>query len=268
MTDNVQIEERLRRVLSLDAERGPRPSLTPAQFRKLAAGQDMPARRRGSLRWVGVAAAALAGTAIAVIGLGGHGTGAAFASWVSQPSAISATDIARLDAACGAQAPIIVDRRGHSAYAVYSDGSARTDCLATIPGLSPDKGLADTWLTYGSLRTVAITEPTRAHPLVVLSVKAPEGNSVKQAPVTWVSGRFAPAVARITISTSRGIVIPSVHDGIFAAWWPGSDSDTAVVRGYDSSGRLLSTVDELNCGGAQLAPRIQTPGHAPVGGCA
>jgi hypothetical protein len=267
MTDNLQIEQRLRRALNLDAERAPQPSLTTAQFRELAARDSAPARRRTPVRWVGVAAAIVAGATVAVVGLGDHGTSRAFASWVSQPDPISAADTAHLGPICGAQAPLIVDRRGHSAYAVYSDGTAWTDCLATIPGNTPDKGLPDGWLSHGLLSSVVITKPAADHPLVVLSAKAPEGNSTKQAPVTWVSGRIASTVARVSISTSQGTVIPSVRDGVFAAWWPGNDSDTAVIRAYDGSGKLVTTVDELNCGGARLAPRIQVPGQAAVGGC-
>lgn len=93
-----------------------------------------------------MAAGALAGVAASVVGLTTAGGTPAFASWRSSPSPISAADASALGAPCRAAravtpdgtvpwpmagAPVIVGRRGHSAYAVYSVGERWIDCLAT-----------------------------------------------------------------------------------------------------------------------------------------
>jgi hypothetical protein len=273
MTDS-PLQDRLRRVLTADAERAPAAALTPERFRHTLAGspagrRSRPGRRPGfpTVRTAVAAAAVLIAAAVAVVALAGRNSSPAFASWVGRPNPISAADTARLGSVCGGRHPLIVDRRGHSAYAVYNDGPDWTDCLATVPGLPADKGLPKAWLSHGSLTAVAVAEPDTAHPAVVVSVKAPEGDLGDRAPVAWVSGRITPAVTRITIQTADGTVIPTIHDGTFAAWWPGNDNDQTVIRGYDNTGGLLTTIDQLNCGGPKIAPRIQTPGQPTTGGC-
>lgn len=105
-------------------------------------------------------------------------------------------------------------------------------------------------------------------PLVVLSAKAPDGNSVLGHPITWVSGRVSPAVAHVDVATAAGTVEATVHGGAYAAWWPGNDGATATVRAYDNQEHLLSTINELNCAKrAPIDPRIHVTGKTATGGC-
>jgi hypothetical protein len=264
-------EQRLHSVLTREAERAPISTLTPAEVRRLdEQGQGRsPALTGHRVRWIAVAAAVVAGTGAGVLGLTGGGSTPAFASWVSEPQAISSAQVAGVDVSCSDSGPVIVDRRGNSAYAVYSNGTSWTDCLQTIPGQPHDKGLPEGWTSSGELSSVELGDPSATEPLTLLSAKAPEGNSGNRSPVTWVSGRYSAAVARITIATSDGTVIPTTRDGVYAAWWPGNDGATDVVRAYDQAGDLISSIDEWNCGtpAYPLTPRIQATGQAPVGGC-
>jgi hypothetical protein len=297
-TSDKVLEDRLRGVLARDADRAPAATLTHDQFHALRerdvmnagsghraartrhpSGRHQATRRRAQRR-LGIAAAAIAAVSATVFGLTGHDSLAqAFASWTSTPAPISTADVAAVSARCGQgrvsgaggatqwpvnSAPAIVDRRGHSAHVVFHSGDLWVDCLATIPGLTPDKGLPDTWVSLSSTDAGA-APPDAANPVQVASVKSPEGNDVKRAPASWISGRVAPTVARVTITTSHGPVEATVHDRLFAAWWPGNDADTDVIHAYDSSGHLIATVDQLTCDGP--GPRTHLPGHPATGGC-
>jgi hypothetical protein len=257
------LEDRLRRVLAAEAERGPAPTATVADL------EPHPAAKRRA-RWVLVGAgAAAAAVASLAIGLTSGGSSPAFASWTSRPTPTSA--MAAVDGSCRTYGrPLLVDRRGHTAYSVYAHDGAWIGCIGVVPGQTPDKGLGPGYVDFGPVDRSVVTAPSTADPLVVLDAKSPEGSAPqKQATVTYVSGRLSSGVARVTVETNRGLIEASVADGVFAAWWPGNDGDTAVVRAYDSSGRLLSTVDELDCTAVdgRNSPRIATAGFAPTGGC-
>jgi hypothetical protein len=277
MNDTADLEDRMRVALRVDANTAPVRHLSPEQFRAaLSNGDDVrtdgpgAVRRRPVFQRGLVAAALIAGVTTGVIALSMSGSSNAFASWISRPGTISESETAGVDAECRESdpslgRPVIVDRRGHSAYAVYANRSETTDCLMTVPGETPDKGLPSGWVSHQSVGRAA---PSVQLPLLVLSAKAPEGNSVHGLPVTWVSGRIDRSVATVTVDTSDRTVEATVRDGWFAAWWPGNDGDTAVVHAYSTKGALLETADDLNCvAGARLDPRVQLPQRAPAGGC-
>jgi hypothetical protein len=167
---------------------------------------------------------------------------------------------------------VIVDRRGHTQYAVYVDVATRqwTGCVNTVPGETPDRGLGPARVDVNRLQHLAVTAVSAATPLAVVDAKAPEASAAqKRAAVTYVTGRAASEVARVTVDTDRGTIVASLADGYFAAWWPGNDGDTDAVHAYDSSGALLSTVDELTCTSITglFSPRVSTVGYPPTGGC-
>jgi hypothetical protein len=255
------LEDRLRRVLAAEAERGPVPS---------GAVRDRPTASKPRARWVLVGAgAAAAAVASLAVGLTSGGSSPAFASWTSRPTPSSG--LAAVDGTCRTYSrPLLVDRRGHTAYSVYALHGTWIGCLATVPGESPDKGLGPGYVDFVLADPNVSTVPSAADPLVVLDAKSPEGSAPqKQATVTYVSGRVSADVARVTVETNRGLIEASLAGGVFAAWWPGNDGDTAVVRAYDSRGALLTTVDELSCTAVdgRNSPRVSTVGFAPVGGC-
>lgn len=265
--DTAELESRLTAVLAVDAQRAP----TGAQ-RLVRPVRVRPERHR--LRWVAAAGAACVVAVAGLLVLAGQHSAPAFGSWQSRPGSITASARAGLAAACrqpAAAVPVILDPRGNSVYALYARAGSIEDCLTTIPGQHPDRGLPDSWLTTGLLSDVAVTRPDPAHPVVVLSAKSPEGNNPRHRPeVGWVSGRVAPGVARVRVQTSGGIVDASVRNGYFAAWWPGNDGDTAMLTGFDAAGSTVGSVDELSCtdiATQRFSPRYRTPGYPPTGGC-
>ena len=290
MTDT-DLGTRIRRAVSADAERAPQPTLSLQSFVASAGAVDKQTRRHSTrYRWAAVAAATFVGAGAGALVIIDRGGGSAFASWVSRPQSISAGQAAGVRGVCtGAVSPstskggaivvggaqpanlgrvVLIDRRGSTAYAVFTDGRTWSDCVATIPGLTPDKGLPNSYRHYGSIADVEDSATGPDQPMVVLSAKAPEGNNVLGHPITWVSGRVSAAVARVDVATSTGTVVATMGDGAFSAWWPGNDGATAAVRAYDKNGHLLSTITGLNCAQrALLDPRIQVTGQRPAGGC-
>ena len=116
--------------------------------------------------------------------------------------------------------------------------------------------------------SAVVSTPSSEYPLVVLAAKSPEGNDVHQHNVTWASGLVGPSVARVQVATAAGSVTATLTDGRFAAWWPGNDGDTAVVRAYDAAGVLLATVDQLSCDSdGRFSPRMTAPDGTRTGGC-
>ena len=289
MTDT-DLETRIRQVVSADAERAPQTMVTLQTFLARAGAVDEPIRRHPMrYRWAAVAAAALVGAGTGALVITNRGGGSAFASWVSRPQSISGGQADSVRRVCaGAVSPstskgaivvggaqpanlgrvVVIDRRGSTAYVVLTNGTTWTDCVATIPGLTPDKGLPNSYRHYGPIADVENSATGPNQPMVVLSAKTPEGNNVLGHPITWVSGRVSAAVARVDVATSSGTVVATMRDGVFAAWWPGNDGATAAVRAYDKNGHLLSTITGLNCAKRTLVdPRIQVTGQRPTGGC-
>jgi hypothetical protein len=270
MTDNSTLDMDLRTCLDRQAARLPASVAEAVANPRLATVARHPSRgrvwRSGRARVAAVVTAVVTGAGI-YLGVGVIDTSTpAFASWTSSPEPVPATAVGGIEAACGqSRAPAILDARGNSVYAVFgTSGGDRVDCLTTLPGHRTDRGLRGAWITHS---TAMPTTPGPAEPIVLLSVKVPEGNAVHDGRFIWVSGRVSPGITRVTVQTSGGPVRATVRDGMFAAWWPGNDSDTASIVGYDTAGRAVSTLSDLTCGATTINPRVTTTGHPPQGGC-
>lgn len=285
MTDNSTLEMDLRACLDRQATRLPVSVAEAVANPRVAAAVRSPAttlarpwstgrvRRSGKARVAAVAAAVATGGAGIYVGIGLLDTATpAFASWTSSPETVRASAVGGIEAACEqSRTPAILDARGNSVYAVFdtTDGG-RVDCLTTLPGHSTDRDLrGGSWISYSNPTRAMRIAPGPAEPIVLLSAKAPEGNAVHDGRVIWVSGRVSSGITRVTVQTSGGLVQATVRDGMFAAWWPGNDSDTASIVGYDATGHAVSTVSDLACDDAagQLNPRVTTTGYPPHGGC-
>jgi hypothetical protein len=70
-----------------------------------------------------------------------------------------------------------------------------------------------------------------SRPIVVIDAHAPQGNQVDGTETTWVWGRIDPSIATIIVSTRSGRYVPTVINGLFAAWWRGNNGDEAIVVG-------------------------------------
>lgn len=263
-----ELEVRLRRVLAVDAEQAPRPAQMLPRLAPVGGLSAKRAHRGRVARWAAVAASIAAlGAGAAVTGLAGSSPGA-FADWRSTPQKADAATVGAVGRACQQQSEatgltvLAVDLRGDGAYAVLSDGKTWLDCVVTRRHSQPGSW-ADSpgWMEVG-------TAPAKpgSQPLTIASAKAPEGGPGRPHALkaTWVSGWVGPTVTRVRIHTSQGQVDTTVTNGVFAAWWPGNDGDTAVVSAYDRSGALLARADELTCADG---PRIRVVGEPSTGGC-
>lgn len=248
MTTSEQFDERLAHALDVRAQQATiRPDAWSEFERRYAAAATPEPKQRHSHRgaWLAVAAT------VAVVG-GAVAIGPtllspeAYASWHSEPDALTNADATAVASACHAAHPVSMDRRGANVYLLSEDTSSWTSCVATLPHHA-DEGLGTTYVSTEAKRAVNTTLPSAAEPLTVIAVKAPEGNHVKgePQPLSYVSGRAAPQVGRVVISSSKGSITATLRDGYYSAWWPGNDTDTAVVRAYGADGHLVSQVGEL-----------------------
>lgn len=146
----------------------------------------------------------------------------------------------------------------------------------------------DTWLTCFfpsdesakiSLIPIGITgrvtpnallpEVSPSRPIVVVDasgqkgIDGPEGSkAIDGREVTWVWGRIDPAIASVIVTTRTAQYVPTITNGLFAAWWRGNNSDETVVRGFDASGNEVAFVDQVNCYAAapvNIAVNTYTP---------
>jgi hypothetical protein len=96
--------------------------------------------------------------------------------------------------------------------------------------------------------------------------------------MTWVWGRIDPSIAAVTITTPSARYTATIHDGMFAASWPGNDGDRTVVTGFDAAGNEVAFTDQLNCAAPEqvatpdglhtpMQPRVVVRGESAGGGC-
>ncbi|MGB8860036.1 MAG: hypothetical protein WCC60_12305 [Ilumatobacteraceae bacterium] len=234
-------------------------------------------RRAGRRRKVAPKLMLLASLSIAAIAVAtllpasGSHSPTVFANWTATPQpsdAAGASDpatIATLDSMCRntdynvdtdnpANAVLqIIDLRGNGAHTVMHDGDTWKECMSTR-----DSDASNIWTTGWVMvtKTKGLTPltPSADYPAVVIGVKAPNGNAAASAAgtvdgheATWLSGLALPEVAKITITTAIGTVEATLENGVFAAWWPGNDGDSAVVHVYDATGDEILTIDKFNC---------------------
>lgn len=251
------LEQRVRAGLNRQADTVPIPVDAWAAFCERLAEPDVPASPNTTGRrptapahqrsWRRPAAAAAAIAAVAAGGVAASSIllpNPAYASWDDRPDPISAAESRAASTECGVAAPLAIDRRGNHAYVFGVERSAVTSCVVTLPGHDAE-GLVETYVGH---RSTANEEPSPTRPLTVIDAKAPEGNHVdsEPAPLEYVAGRVSPRITRVVIHTSRGRVTATLHDGVYAAWWPGNDADRASVHAYDSAGHEVASATRLD----------------------
>jgi hypothetical protein len=141
-------------------------------------------------------------------------------------------------------------------------------------------------LASGEARPNALLpEVSPSRPIVVVGasgqkgIDGPDGSKViKGSEVTWVWGRIDPSIASVIVTTRSAQYVPTITNGLFAAWWRGNNSDQTVVRGFDAAGNEVAFVDQVNCyagtpvnveGGTYTPPtrRLVVNGTYIEGGC-
>ncbi|MDQ3689988.1 MAG: hypothetical protein M3406_08150 [Chloroflexota bacterium] len=194
-------------------------------------------------RWRLVAVSAVAATVVLVLAIVTQSLGrpqAAFASWTAVPGVPDPALAAAAESDCPvvpssrsrmpsfSHLPLVAqDRRGQAALMLFSDGDAVALCL-----ILPDRTKAMSAGQRPPLHgTVEILTAIRA--------ERTEGETAT------LLGQVADTVTTVDIVRDDGlVVVATVKDGFFLAWWPGP-AEASEVRAYDASGHLLATMPGL-----------------------
>jgi hypothetical protein len=203
----------------------------------LRRGRRLRRARRAPL--LGGVAAVVAATL--VLGLPGGSTPSAFAAWTSSPRVLTPGDIAAIAASCqsGSQPlpPVAIsDARGDFAFTLFTDGTRAVSC-----GRYHHDGF---WREGGS-SSLEVTQRQQvldgAAPVTLeqagdLTIHDDHAASVWG----WASSR----ATRIVVIADGHTTRATVHDGVFAAWWPhaGTNSTGGRLTAYDRAGTPLRTI--------------------------
>jgi hypothetical protein len=278
-TTERDLESRLRTALAEDAERSPAQEGAPVPpfagaDRQPTGPQQPTVRHPHRLRWsLGIAAAAAVAVGATVIGIPGDSR-QAVAGWTSRPQTGAQTkaavdDAVRLclrDERANENRKLHVegtDMRGDGVFVALSGPKVSIGCLV-------DTVHDDTLAIEERKSDSPLIRPSSADPLVLLNVDTPSGNALDKPQQAYVSGRVDASVSTVRVATSHGLVEATVRNGVFAAWWPGNDIETAEVTAYDANGRELAKADQLTCAemtDGRLNIRTARPGQPTTPGC-
>lgn len=191
-------------------------------------------RRPRPLKWVTLAGATGVAATISSLVLVGGGAPSAFAGWSASPTSPASGQLASADADCqaalgqlpassnqGAAAtslvPAVTDVRGPYTVTVFVNraGSGALSCITT-----PDGNSALRWITPSGASV-----GTGAVAVDQVSVLARDSQ-----PYTLVVGRTGDGVTGVTLVLgNRSDVTATSGNGVFVAWWPGSEAITAAI---------------------------------------
>lgn len=212
-----------------------------------------PRRRRGARRLalVGVAAVAAAGVALA---LPNPTDAPAFAGWTALPAQSSPADLAAAGAQClelrtaaapddpqnlaGAH-PVVTDRRGSTTFTVLASEAGLQSCLigphvssSTVVtgqgGSSLQSSSDDETGSNVHIGTVREDVPPAADGATFVGGETQGFGSDEP----WGSavGRVGALVTSVEVGLSDGTTLTaSVHDGVWAGWWPGESHVASVT---------------------------------------
>ncbi len=218
-------------------------------------------RRRRPLRWVALAGATAAAATVSTLVLVGGSEQSAFAGWSPSPTPPTHGQLTSADAGCQAHlaqvspasnkgdaasfVPELSDVRGPYTVTVFGDGTANGAlmCITT-----PDGNSAVRWLMQSGT-------PVSGGAMAVdqVSILAREGQ-----PYTLVEGRTGDGVTGVNLVLGNGSkVMATSGNGVFVAWWPGSESITTAIVST-ASGVTTQTVD-LPGPGIPSSPKSPPP---------
>lgn len=222
-------------------------------------------RRRRPLKWVALAGATGAAAAVSSLVLVGGSEQSAFAGWSPSPTPPASGQVASADAGCqahlvrlppssnkGAEAaplvPELSDVRGPYTVTVLGNGTGSGAlCITT-----PDGNSALRWLMQSG-------EPVSTGAIAVDqdSVSARESQ-----PYTLVEGRAGDGVTGVKLVLGNGSKVTATSgNGVFVAWWPGSESITAAIVSTATG----VTTQTLNLPGPGIPSSPKSPPPSPSG---
>jgi hypothetical protein len=220
--------------------------------------EALPSRRRHPMRWAAVAAVGSAAASVSTVVLVGGSAQSAFAGWSASPTPPASGQISDAVATCegylakAAQSqpsdkgpapdvasfvPELSDVRGPYTVTVLGDGGQNAAlCIA-----DPQGSISLRWLSSSGMPVTAGTVAVDQ-----VSILARDGQ-----PYTLVVGRTGAGVTGVSLTLGNGTDVTATSgDGIFVAWWPGSQSITSATVSTASG----STAQQLDLPGPVLPP--------------
>jgi hypothetical protein len=222
-------------------------------------------RRRRPFKWVALAGATgLAATVSSLILLGGSEQ-SAFAGWSPSPTPPASGQLTSADAGCQAhlaQLPPSSNKGAGAAYLVPGLSDVRGPYTITVFGngtgggalciTTPDGNSALRWIMQSG-----VPVGTGAIAVDQVSVLARDSQ-----PYTLVEGRTGDGVTGVTLALGSGSrVTATIGNGVFVAWWPGSESVTSAIV---STATGVST-QTLNLPGPDTPSSPKSPPPSPPG---
>jgi hypothetical protein len=193
-------------------------------------------RRRKPMKWVAVAGATGVAASVSTFALLGGSTQSAFAGWSATPTAPTSGQLGNVNSVCR-------ELLSQAQQVPPSNKGAPPDAASLVPELSDVRGpYTVTVFGNGSPGGVlCISAPSATSIRWIMGSGAPVGSGaivVDQMsildrdgqPYTLVEGRTGGGVTGVTLSLGDGsTVTASSGNGVFVAWWPGSQSVTSAI---------------------------------------
>ena len=220
-------------------------------------------RHRRPLTWVGLAGATGVAATVSTLVIAGGSAPYAFAGWSAAPTAPVTGQLTAADADCQARlaqavqfppsnksadaaslVPELNDVRGPYTVTVYGDGGHNGALCVSAPGAI-------------SLRWFGLSgAPPGPGAIAVDQVSFLSRDSQAY---TLVVGQTGTAVTALTLALGNGSDVTATSgDGLFVAWWPGSESITSAA--VTTAGGV--STQQLNL----PAPPVGTKAPPPGGG--
>lgn len=234
--------------------------------RRQALIEALSQRRRRLGRWVALAGATGIAATLSSILLVGESQPYAFAGWSAAPTAPATGQLAAADTTCQARlaqavqslpsnkgpapdvaslTPELTDVRGPYTVTVFGDGG-RGDALC----ISAPNATALRWIeTSGA--------PVGPGAIAVDQVSLLARDSQ---PYTLIEGRVGTGVTAVALTLGNGNEVTATSgDGIFVAWWPGSEN---IVSASVTTPNGVST-QPINLAGPQIPASPKPPPYLP-----
>ncbi len=190
-------------------------------------------RQRRPLRWVALAGATAVATTVSSLVLVGGSQQFAFAGWSPSPTPPASGQLTSADVGCQAQlgqlppssnkgadaaslTPELSDVRGPYTVTVLGNGTGSSAlCITT-----PDGNSAVRWLMQSGASASA----------GAIAVDQISNLARESQPYTLVEGRTGDGVTGVNLVLGNGSKVTATSgNGVFVAWWPGSESITAAI---------------------------------------
>jgi hypothetical protein len=191
-------------------------------------------RQHRPMRWVGLAGATGVAATVSTFVIAGASAPSAFAGWSAAPTAPATGQLTAADADCQARlaqavqfppsnkssdaaslVPELNDVRGPYTVTVYTDGGRNGALCVSAPGAILLRWFALSGAPVGP-GTIAVDR---------VSFLDRDGQTY-----TLVVGQTGTGVTAVTLALGNGSDVTATSgDGLFVAWWPGSESVTSAA---------------------------------------